>query len=101
MSDLDRQVQFRQSLMKFELYLISLWLLFVLIIVVKIDFPVCFDSNCHYIGTLKIISTNALSAISIAMVVVIAICYFRFRYRTQSNVSLPVEVKKVEDLRKL
>lgn len=98
MSDLDRQVQFRQSLMKFELYLISLWLLFVLIIVVKIDFPVCFDSNCHYIGTLKIISTNALSAISIAMVVVIAICYFRFRYRTQSNVSLPVEVKKVEDL---
>lgn len=98
MSDHDQQVQFRQSLMKFELYLVSLWLLFVLMIVVKLEFPVCFDSDCHYIGTLKLISTNALPAISIVMIVIIAVCYFRFRYRTQSNISLPVEAKKVEDL---
>lgn len=98
MSDQDQQVQFRQSLMKFELYLVSLWLLFVLMIVVKLEFPVCFDSDCHYIGTLKLISTNALPAISIVMIVIIAVCYFRFRYRTQSNISLPVEAKKVEDL---
>jgi hypothetical protein len=98
MGDQERRLQFRQSVMKFELYLISLWLLFILMIVVKVDIPVCFGTDCHYIGTLELISTNVLPVISLVFIVVIAICYLRFRYRIQSNLSLPVVAEKVEDL---
>ena len=98
MRDQERRLQFRQSVMKFELYLISLWLLFILMIVVKVDVPVCFGADCNYIGTLELISTNVLPVISLVLIVVIAICYLRFRYRIQSNLSLPVIAKKVEDL---
>ncbi|MGY3173844.1 hypothetical protein ACVWYU_003247 [Pseudomonas sp. TE12234] len=98
MRDQERRLQFRQSVMKFELYLISLWLLFILMIVVKMDVPVCFGADCNYIGTLELISANVLPVISLVLILVIAICYLRFRYRIQSNVSLPVIAKNVEDL---
>ena len=98
MHNRERRLQFRQSVMKFELYIISLWLLFVLMIVVKVDFPICFGADCRFIGTWQLISTNVLPFISLVLIVVVAICYLRFRYRIQSNVGLPIIAKKVEDL---
>lgn len=98
MHNRERQLRFRQSVMKFELYIISLWLLFVLMIVVKINFPICFDADCHYIGTKVLVSTNVLPIISFILIAVVVVCYFRFKYRLQSNVGLPVIAKKVEDL---
>ncbi|AXJ04813.1 hypothetical protein CFN16_12005 [Pseudomonas fluorescens] len=94
----ERQVEFRQSVMKFELYVISLWLLFLLMIVVKVDIPICFARDCHYVGTLVLISTNVLPLISLAFIGIVIICYIRFKYRIESNVGLPVVAKKVEDL---
>jgi len=91
-------LQFRQSVMKFELYMISLWLLFVLMIVVKVDLPICLGANCQYIGTKALIEKNILPAISLILIAVVAICYFRFKYRTQANVGLPVTARNVEDL---
>lgn len=98
MNNRERQLQFRQSVMKFELYIISLWLLFVLMIIIKLDVPICFGEGCHYVGTSTLISTNILPVISLILIAVVAVCYFRFKYRLQSNVGLPVIAKKVEDL---
>jgi len=98
MGSQERKLQFRQSVMKFELYIISLWLLFVLMIVVKADFPVCFGVDCHYIGTRELVSNNILPIISLFFIVVVGVCFARFRYRVQSNVGLPVIARKVEDL---
>lgn len=39
-----------ETLKKFELYIVSLWLLFFLIIVVTADIPICFGENCTFIG---------------------------------------------------
>lgn len=98
MGSQERQVQFRQSLMKFELYVISLWLLFILMIVVKVDIPICFGPDCHYVGTWVLISSNVLPIISLVFIGAVAICYIRFKYRIDSNVGLPVVAKNVEDL---
>lgn len=98
MNNRERQLQFRQSVMKFELYIISLWLLFVLMIIIKLDFPICFGADCRYIGTKALINTNILPVISLILIAIVAVCYFRFKYRLQSNVGLPVIAKKVEDL---
>lgn len=98
MNNRERQLQFHQSVMKFELYIISLWLLFVLMIIIKLDFPICFGADCRYIGIKTLINTNILPVISLILIAIVAICYFRFKYRLQSNVGLPVIAKKVEDL---
>lgn len=88
----------RQSLMKFELYIISLWLLFVLMIVVKIDIPICFDSGCSYVGSQVLAGRNVLPLISLFFILVAWFCYYRFKYRIRSSVGLPVVASKVEDL---
>lgn len=98
MSSQERQLHFRQTVMKFELYMISLWLLFVLMIVVKVDIPICFGVDCHYVGTLTLVRANVLPLISLVFIGLVALCYYRFKYRIQSNVGLPVVAKKVEDL---
>jgi hypothetical protein len=98
MGSKERQLQFRQAVMKFELYIISLWLLFLLMIVVKVDIPVCSGSDCHYVGTWVLASANVLPIISLMFIGIVAICYIRFEYRVKSNVGLPVVAKKVEDL---
>ena len=98
MGSRESQAQFRQSVMKFELYVISLWLLFLLMIVVKLNIPIFFGSDCQYIGTWTLITTNVLPIISLALIGVVAVCYIRFKYRIESNVGLPVVANKVEDL---
>ncbi|WP_226504119.1 anti-phage protein KwaA [Pseudomonas sp. MWU16-30317] len=98
MKSQERQLQFRQEIMKFELYIISLWLLFVLMVVVKVDIPTCFGTDCHYVGTVKLVQTNVLPIISLIFIGIVIICYSRFIYRTKANVGLPVVAKKVEDL---
>lgn len=98
MGSQESQAQFRQSVMKFELYVISLWLLFILMIVVKVNIPICFGADCQYIGTWILITTNVLPLISLALIGIVAICYIRFKYRIDSNVGLPIVVKNVEDL---
>ena len=98
MGSQENQAQFRQSVMKFELYVISLWLLFLLMIVIKVNIPICFGADCLYVGTWILITTNVLPIISLVFIGVVAICYIRFKYRIESNVGLPVVVKKVEDL---
>jgi hypothetical protein len=98
MGSQERQQQFHQAVMKFELYVISLWLLFLLMIVVKVDIPVCFGPDCRYVGTGELVSTNVLPIISLVFIVIAAICYIRFKYRIESNVGLPIVAKKVEDL---
>lgn len=98
MKSQEKQLQFRQTVMKFELYIISLWLLFVLMIVVKVDIPTCFGVGCHYVGTVQLFRTNVLPIISLFFIGLVALCYFRFKYRIQASVELPAVAKKVEDL---
>lgn len=55
------------SILKFELYIVSLWLLFFLIIIIKTDFPICFESSCKFIGIKELIKTNIIPLISLAL----------------------------------
>ena len=98
MGSQERKLQFRQSVIKFELYIISLWLLFVLMVVVKVDFPICFGDDCHYIGTWELVGKNVLPLISLIFIALVGVCYARFKYRVASSVGLPVVAKNVEDL---
>ncbi|CAB3817359.1 hypothetical protein CEY09_24020 [Achromobacter marplatensis] len=83
---------------KFELYIISLWLLFLLIIVVTIDIPICFQPECSFIGMGELARRNVVPAIALLLVGLGGLYYFRFNYKIAGSKSIPVEVNSVEDI---
>lgn len=83
---------------KFELYVLSLWLLFLLIIVVTIDIPICFEPACRFIGWKSLASRNITPIIALVLVGLGALYYFRFNYKISGSQSIPVEVSAVKDI---
>ncbi len=86
-----------ESWRKFELYIVSLWFLFFLIIVVTVDIPYCWGGNCTFIGFKELISKNILPAISLFLILLGILFSFRFDYRLNGSKKIPSEVTKVED----
>lgn len=83
---------------KFELYVLSLWLLFFLIIVVTADLPVCLGENCSFIGWKSLISKNWIPLVSLSFLLLGVFYYFRFDYRISGSKKLPAKIEKIEDL---
>ncbi|MGM8227798.1 anti-phage protein KwaA [Cellvibrio sp. ARAG 10.3] len=83
---------------KFELYILSLWLLFFLIIVVTADIPTCFGEKCDFIGWKQLVASNVIPIVSLAFLLLGAFYYFRFDYRISGSKRLSVKIEKVEDL---
>ena len=83
---------------KFELYIVSLWFLFLLIIVITVDISLCFGESCEFIGLSNILRKNIVSIISFVFVVIGAVFYFRFDYRISGSKKLPAKITKIEDL---
>jgi len=83
---------------KFELYILSLWFLFLLIIVVTIDVPICFQNDCSFIGLKALASRNVVPAVALILVGLGALYYLRFNYKIAGSRSIPVEVSSVEDI---
>ena len=85
-------------LLKSGMYLLSLWLLLVLVIVNKIDIPICLD--CTFIGKDEIgslISANALPLICGAALLISLFFYFTFIHIIDGVQEGPFEVIEVED----
>lgn len=86
------------SILKFELYIVSLWLLFFLIIIIKTDFPICLESSCKFIGVKELIKTNIIPLISLALLLLGWLFYERFKFRIDGSSGLPIKPEKIEDL---
>lgn len=83
---------------KFELYILSLWLLFLLIIVVTIHVPLCFQPDCSFIGLKALAVRNLVPTVALALVGLGTLYYLRFNYKIAGSKSIPVEVSSVEDI---
>lgn len=86
-----------ESRRKFELYIVSLWLLFLLIIVVTVNIPYCWGENCSFIGFKELLSKNILPAISLFLILIGVLFSFRFDYRLNGSSKIASRVTKVED----
>lgn len=83
---------------KFELYIVSLWLLFLLMIVVTINIPICFESECSFIGLKELVSRNIVPIIALFFVGLGALYHLRFNYKILGSQSIPVAVSEVEEI---
>lgn len=82
---------------KIELYIISLWLLFLLIIIIRIDVKICFD-NCQFIGFEKLFKGNVIPFVAFFFFILGFIFYFRFKYLINGGANIPVKIKKIENI---
>ncbi len=83
---------------KFELYILSLWLLFFLIIVVTADVPICFGEDCSFIGWVSLVKLNIIPLVSLGFLLTGVFYYFRFDYRVSGSTKLPAKIEIIEDL---
>ncbi len=87
-----------RTIEKFELYILSLWLLFLLIIIVTIDVPVCLHKHCSFIGMQALVLRNGVPAVAMAFLALGVLFYHRFNYKIAGSKSIPVRVASVEDV---
>ncbi|RYH30555.1 MAG: hypothetical protein EON54_21770, partial [Alcaligenaceae bacterium] len=83
---------------KVGMYLLSLWLLFVLIFVNKVTIDICF--NCKFANKqelVEIAKENVLPLICVGLLLVSGACYFRFRYLIAGAQDGPLCIESIED----
>jgi len=91
-------MRINESSEKFELYILSLWFLFLLIIVVTVDIPFCYGSDCKFIGFLPLLQMNVVSVIALVFLLFGTVFYFRFDYRIAGSKSIAAKIMKIEDV---
>lgn len=91
---MNRKINF----LKFGMYLLSLWLLFILIIVNKINIEICL--SCRFANTneiLKILENNILPLSCIIFLSISFIFYFYFKHLINGAKNGPYEIIDIED----
>lgn len=83
---------------KIGMYLLSLWLLFVLIFVNKVSIDICLD--CRFANRqelIEIAKANVLPMICVGLLLISIACYFRFRYLIAGAQDGPMVIESIED----
>lgn len=83
---------------KIELYILSLWFLFALIIVVTAEIPICFEAGCSFVGLGTLGAKNIVPLVSLLFALAGAFFYYRFKHRIAGSKSLSVKILSVQDL---
>lgn len=87
----------REQWDKIELYIISLWLLFLLIVIITIDIPINFNEDWYFIGLKKLLINNVIPVIAILFLVAGLICMSRFKYKLEGSMRTPFKITKIEN----
>lgn len=82
---------------KIELYIVSLFLLFFLIIILTINIPICFEENCKFIGLEIIFKNNIVPLTSFIMLIWGLIGIYRFKYKVSGSVKTRIKIERVSN----
>ena len=83
--------------LKVEFYILSLWLLFVLIFLLTIDIPISFAPNAKFIGFIPLIQRNWLAIISLLMALAGTVITFKLRHRFKGVHYPPAEITNIKN----
>ncbi|OUL64016.1 anti-phage protein KwaA [Flavobacterium sp. AJR] len=83
---------------KVGMYFLSLWLMFVLIIIITIQIPIYFHKNWKYVGTFELIEMNVIPLICLfaAIIGLFSFCDFWYKFRGTSE--LPFIITEIENI---
>ena len=83
---------------KIGLFFLSLWLLFLLMIVITIDIPLCFSENCEFVGFEYLLSHNIVPIISFIAMIIGVLSYFDFKFQMNGSPELSFVINEIESV---
>lgn len=84
---------------KVKLFVMSFWIFFLLLIVVTIDIPICFKSNCEFIGFEKLLTINNIIALGGFVFLLMGVLfYYQFMKKLDGDLGLPVKIENIENI---
>ncbi|WP_313129811.1 anti-phage protein KwaA [Anaerocolumna sp.] len=88
---------YKNTWMKFQMYLSSLWLLFLMLIVVNVDIPIDFSKEASFIGLVPLLKRNIIPCISIIMLGISTIFVKTFNHKISSGTQEYFEIKEIKN----
>jgi hypothetical protein len=83
---------------KIGLYFLSLWLLFVLIIIITVKVPISFSKDSSFVGLSFLLSTNVIPLLSLLAILIGVISYWDFRYQMKGTPELSFKITEIENI---
>ncbi|WP_370052359.1 anti-phage protein KwaA [Neptunomonas sp.] len=83
---------------KIGLYIISISLLFLFVIILKVDIPVCFGEDCKFIGFSELFSRNVIPLICLLLLFWSIFEYHKFKFELQGATDIPFKITKIESV---
>ncbi|SDY14721.1 hypothetical protein SAMN05444411_1392 [Lutibacter oricola] len=83
---------------KIGLFFLSLWLFFILTIIITINIPICFSENSEFIGFYELITTNIIPLICILCLFIGLISYLDFSYILKGATQMPFSITHIENI---
>lgn len=83
---------------KIGLFFLSLWLLFLFIIIITIDIPICLSPECKFIGFKSLILNNLVPLFSIIALLIGFISYYDFSFVLKGSTHMPFKIIEIENI---
>ena len=83
---------------KIGLFFLSLWLLFVLIIVIKAKIPVCFTEECSFLGFPFLLKTNIIPLLCFFALIIGFVSYIDFKFQIKGTPELSFKISEIENV---
>lgn len=96
--DFDFGILKKKMVRKIGLFILSLWLLFLLIIIITGDLPICFSQDCSFIGITNLLSSNITPLICILAILIGLFAYLDFKYQLKGTPELSFKITEIEKI---
>ncbi|MEX1190821.1 MAG: anti-phage protein KwaA [Brumimicrobium sp.] len=83
---------------KIGLFFLSLWLLFMLIIIITAEIPLCTASNCEFVGWPYLVKNNIIPIFCIVALIIGLISLLDFRSQMNGTPELSFEITEIENI---
>jgi hypothetical protein len=83
---------------KIGLFFLSLWLLFVLIIVITAKIPMCFSNESTFVGFKFLLTTNIIPVLCFIALIIGIFSYFDFRFQMKGTPELSFKINEIENI---
>lgn len=83
---------------KIGLFFLSLWLLFMLIIIITVKIPICLSKDCHFVGISYLLANNIIPILCLLALFIGVIAYFDFKHKMKGTLELSFKITEVENV---
>lgn len=83
--------------MKIDFYLMSLWLLFLLIFLLKVDVPISFAKNSKFIGWNQLINRNLVAFVALILLIYGLFLTKKYKYKWKGAVQPSVKILEIKN----